>query len=423
MTPSNTMGTFLRVWRSEWAGLSRAQVAVAISAVAKRPIKPDIVRRWEEGQPPASAAELEALIAVMQRHGLLHREASHFRQAVFGACLDRQYPELFQAEGFAYHPDVDEAAHAAFERHWTAGGVDIVQLVGMADSLSRAVYHGGRSAVSSAQAQKQFVALCYLRALLAEAHDYGNRPGAAAASWAGDGEVLQLHFGRRGLGWPLTPLYARIREAYSRSYPSTGPSYPAGFGSPVWSVRLLGLAEEAEAQGDLRAGVVAFFYALGGLDHYRHPDLEAALSRASDYVEKAEATGDPDGVQQAHFELCITHTRHGPLEEAEKHLAATEFMRTGSPLRQAMWYCNLGRLRLAQGDPGGAQEALEQALRAARQTPERANWEDLILGLLALCERDELSARQRTLHPVEPPKSATRPRARSAKQKHKPPLR
>jgi hypothetical protein len=402
------MGTFLRVWRSEWAGLSRSQVAVAISAAAKRPIKPDIVRRWEQGQPPGSTEELEGLLTVMQRHGLQSREARQFRQSVFAACLDRQYPELFQGDEFGYQRDVDEAAHALFDRHWTAGGADIVQLVGMADGVARAVSERERSATASGQAQRQFVALCYLRALLAEAHDYSNRPEAAAASWAANSEALQRHFGRRGLGWPLTPLYDRVREAYSRSYPSDGPSYPKGFGSPVWSVRLLRLAEEAEAEGDIRASVAAFFYALGGLDHYRHPDLQAALSQASDYVEKAEVAGDPDGVQQAHFELCITHTRHGPLEEAEKHLAATEHMRTGSALRQAMWYCNLGQLRLAEGDHGAAQEALELALRAARQTQERANWEGVILHFLNLCERGEVSARRRTVHEVTPPRRRDR---------------
>jgi len=166
--------------------------------------------------------------------------------------------------------------------------------------------------------------------------------------------------------------------------------------------------------------VAAFFYALGGLDHYRHPDLQAALARASEYVDKAEGAGDPDGAQQAHFELCITLTRHGPLEEAERHLAATEYMRTGSPLRQAMWYCSLGRLRLAQGDHGAAQEALELALSAARQTQERANWEDLILGLLSLCERGELTAANRTLHQVGPPPSRRRGRDGATQRTRKP---
>jgi tetratricopeptide (TPR) repeat protein len=267
------------------------------------------------------------------------------------------------------------------------------------------------------------VALCHLRALIADAHDYANRPGAAAAAWAENSEALQRHFARGGLEWPLTPLYERVREAYSRSYPGAGPSYPKGFGSPVWSVRLLELADEAEAEGDLRVSVQAFFHALGGLDHYRHPDLQAALSRASEYVAKAETAGDSDVVRQAHVELCITHIRHGSFEEAEKHLAATEHMRTGSALRQAMWYCNLGRLRLAQGDHGAAQEALGQALRAARQTQERANWEGVILHFLSLCERGEVSARERTVHQVESPPGARRGRGRPTQRKRKPPSR
>jgi uncharacterized protein (DUF2267 family) len=417
MEPSSAMGTFLRVWRAEWAGLSRAQVAVALSAGAKMPVATHVVRHWEQGQPPGSTRELEALLEVMQGHGLQPREAGQFRQAVFAACVDRQYPELFEGGDFAYRRDVDEAAHALFEAHWTAGGANIVHLVGMAESVARVVLEGKRAGLAPGQSQRQFVALCYLRALIGDAHDYANRPEAAAAAWAQNHEILQRHFARGGLEWPLTPLYARVREAYSRSYPGNGPSYPKAFGSPVWSVRLLELADEAEAEGDTRLSVQAFFHALGGLDHYRHPGLHETLARASDYVGKAETAGDSDVVRQAHVELCTTHIRHGDLEQAEKHLAATEHMRTGSALRQAMWYCNLGRLRLAQGDHSAAQEALELALRAARRTPQGANWEGVILHFLGLCERGEVSARQRSIHQVKPAPGAHRGRGRATQRK------
>jgi len=423
MRPAHAMGTFLKVWRSEWAGLSRAQLAIGVSACVTngRRVKPGVVQWWEEGQPPGTTEELEALLTVMQRHGLQPREALQFRRAVFAACVDRQYPEFFEGEDFGYQRDVDEAAHTLFERHWTPGGADLVQLVALADSVARAIRDTPSARAPAGQARRQAVALCYLRALIADAHDYGSRPEAAATAWAENREALQGHLGRGGLGWPLTPLYGRVREAYSRSYPGTESSYPKGFGSPVWSVRLLELAEQAEEEGDLRVSVQAFFHALGGLDHYRHRDLPTALSQAPEYLAKAEAAAHAGVIRQAHVELCITHARLGHVEEAEKHLTATEYMRSGSPLHQAMWYCNLGRLRLAQGDHSAAQDALELAQRAAQRAEEKANWEDLILGFLNRCEREELSARHRTLHPVVPPNRTPRPRGRAAAPKRQPP--
>ena len=115
MNAAQAMGTFLRTWRAEWAGLSQTQLAMAVSArrPKAKPVTRDVVREWEQGQPPHSTAELEALLAVMQRHGITEWEADDFRQAVFAACSSRQYPELFPDESIAHREDVDELAAAA----------------------------------------------------------------------------------------------------------------------------------------------------------------------------------------------------------------------------------------------------------------------------------------------------------------------
>jgi hypothetical protein len=112
MKSAEAMGTFLRTWRSQWAGLSRGQLALAVSARSgkRRPVTAEVVRAWEQGQPPKSTAEFEALLTVMGRKGLTDIEVGQFRRAVFAACLDRHYPELFAAEDFAERPDVDEEA-------------------------------------------------------------------------------------------------------------------------------------------------------------------------------------------------------------------------------------------------------------------------------------------------------------------------
>ena len=72
MNPAQAMGTFLRTWRSEWARMSRAQLATAISALCRngKRVTPFIIQEWEDGQPPKTTAELDGLCAVMARNGL-----------------------------------------------------------------------------------------------------------------------------------------------------------------------------------------------------------------------------------------------------------------------------------------------------------------------------------------------------------------
>jgi len=98
MAPARSMGEFLREWREEQARLSRARVAIAINAKLPkgRQIPHDRVRRWEEGQPPNSTEELEALCQTMREHGIAPSELKQFREAVFAASAQRRYPELFR---------------------------------------------------------------------------------------------------------------------------------------------------------------------------------------------------------------------------------------------------------------------------------------------------------------------------------------
>ena len=123
MGPAQAMGTFLRTWRSEWAGLTRAQLAIALSAATGKgkTIKPGTIREWETGQPPKSTSELESLLQVMRRHGLTIPEVQQFRTAVFAACLDRHHPGLLGQEDLAHSPDVEAAAWAIVQREDARG--------------------------------------------------------------------------------------------------------------------------------------------------------------------------------------------------------------------------------------------------------------------------------------------------------------
>jgi hypothetical protein len=218
VNPAQAMGTFLRVWRQEWAGLSREQLAIAVSARAPRArVTRYVVRKWEEGQPPHSTAELDALLAVMQRHGITRWEADDFREVVLVACASRQYPELFPDESIAHREDVEQFAASG---GWAPHGV--VGLVACLRELDEAVRGEQRPHVDCRQARKQKAALGYLGAAIAGVHRMQARPAlsGSAAAWTAD--HLAAHFGRRGLGVGLSVGDLRIMEADSGFAASPG---------------------------------------------------------------------------------------------------------------------------------------------------------------------------------------------------------
>lgn len=100
MKPAHTMGTLIRVWRREWAGLSRAQPTPAVSAAASGAgrVTTDDVYAWEGDRPPRTWPELRGLLQLMQRHGPHQTELDEFHQAL-GAGQRRRRPG-----GRAHHP-------------------------------------------------------------------------------------------------------------------------------------------------------------------------------------------------------------------------------------------------------------------------------------------------------------------------------
>ncbi len=93
MKPAHTMGTLIRVWRREWAGLSRAQPTPAVSAAASGAgrVTTDDVYAWEGDRPPHTWPELRGLLQLMQRHGPHQTELDEFHQAL-GAGQRRRRP-------------------------------------------------------------------------------------------------------------------------------------------------------------------------------------------------------------------------------------------------------------------------------------------------------------------------------------------
>jgi len=389
---AQVMAVFLRTWREEWAGLSRAQLALAVSAQCEsssgKRIAPDVVRKWERGQPPETAEELAALTLVMRRHGLQASEVEQFRQAAFAACVARQYPGLFQEEDLAYRSDLADMAQTMFVRYWdTPGAASIVQLTANVRHLEQATQGELRPSASREETRRQQSALCHLRALLADAHGYAGRFRAAAEVLAANADALEAWFGPRGLGFPLSPLAQRGVEAYVR-YALARPRGwvrpdPASAG---WGLRLVALSEEAEVRGEERATRQAFFYALHALSENRHPAHEMCRARAPDIMAKAEDAGDQTVVENGRLQLFRAAEHDGLPDEAERHLGALEYMKDADPLRQVVWHECMGSFALKVGHLDEAQSQLEGGLLVARKAKGFATWEGAFVRHLRTCE-------------------------------------
>ncbi len=158
------MGTFLRVWRQDWARLTRRQMAHSVSRRLGRPVEAHLIRAWEEGQPPGNSDELLALERVLESRGITGPELFYFRQTVFAALAARQYHELFEAEDVVHSHDIDVFAEAisAHDHHIT-----IVDHAVLQHELERALGDGTASPSDRALQSKQTVALAFLKAWMA----------------------------------------------------------------------------------------------------------------------------------------------------------------------------------------------------------------------------------------------------------------
>jgi len=400
VSPAQTMALFLRTWRAEWASLSRAQLALALSAQCEcqngKRIAPAVVRKWERGQPPETGEELAALTLVMRRHGLQASEVEQFRQTVFGACVARQYPGLLEQEDLPYRRDLTDIAQAFFARHWEVpGSTDIVQLTVGVGRLEQATRGELGPASSPDQLRQQRLALCHLRALLVDAHSYGGRLETSAATLASNADGLEAWFGPAGLGWPLTPLKQRADEAYLRSRLALPPAAARPhLPSAGWALRLVTLSEEAAARGEERTSRQAFFYALHALREHKHPAYETYRARASEAITGAEDAGDADSAQHGHLQVVRASAKQGRLDEAERHLAGIVQWADAAPPYQVIWHECLSHVAYARGDINEAQAELERGLAVAWEAKGLAHWEAAFLRALQTCERRPKAAAQ-----------------------------
>jgi len=335
-------------------------LAVRLSALcAKRKrVTADIVREWEDGQPPKSTAELDAVTEVMRRHCLSAPELEQFRQAVFAVCAARQYPELFADDGLAHRADIEEVAYGIWQRHpQRPGAINIVALVAGIEELDGALKAGLRPTHRGSLARKQAVALAYLRAALVKRHGLSNRFAQVLRATEANAQLLDSHFGPGGLG----------EDRYLCGLGQRLMSEERGIGRRPGSFgRLMALAGEAASRGHGEAARHAIFSAMECLGD--EPDAtvdavrfhwEGTLGRPFSLAEPAD--GNPWNRRHL-FRACL---HAGALETAEAHLVALDGWRDDTQVRGCVWHMSAGELAMQQGRYSDALGLLRKALGMA----------------------------------------------------------
>jgi len=332
VSPARVMGVFLRTWRAEWAGLSRAVLAGAVgSQCPGETVTGDMAYAWERGQPPRTTAQLLALERVMRKHGLTEGHVRQFREVVLAACGAWRYEGLCEDVSFADLPGVEGLARSACERqHRARGSISLCFLTILAKDLEAAVRADLLRRIPRARERERQAALAYARAALAceLAADQLRWVPAATRLWLANAEFIETHFGPAGLGGRLTPLGQRIAAAWSQAHPTL---------SEADGRRLLQLSEAAASRGQRREAARAFLrgvHALGEASAGAYTALAPAADR------QLHAAMEEDGrsvIHVGHLDLAWAALGGGDADGAERMLRSFEEW-CRAPWRADAWW-------------------------------------------------------------------------------------
>jgi hypothetical protein len=410
MKPAEAMGTFLRTWRSEWAGLSREQLAIAVSAQCgtRRRVTAPVVRHWEQGQPPASTAEFEALLTVMGRKSLSRPEVDDFRKSVLAALCDRQYTGLFEDDGFAYREDVDIAAWHMSQGPNHPRDLDVVTLVARIKDVEAALRGNTGCRASGSDLTRQQMALVYLRQGLAERVGAAGRPAQAAQEHTAAARLIQEFFGQRP-PFPLS-LFTELMQAVGNRGLASRSAAEVG--------RLLDLSEQAQAAGDSGACSLAFMAAVSLSAWFGTPQMRDALRRqAEPHLEAHRSwTWWPKAAEMACAPLFEGAVKDGLWDEAERVAPALESWQheTGT-MFQSMWHACMGDFAAARGDYDEALHHYEHVIAHATLWDSRYREEDFVQR----AERCEQALRSRRLRKAGSGKPSAQSRPKRSKRSPK----
>ena len=400
MQPAAAMGTFLRVWRSEWAKLSRAQLANAIQRHQNghRTVTRGAIRWWEAGQPPGNSEELEALLLVMRAHGLTQEEVEHFRTVVFAACANRQYPEMFGGDTAPDKRDLAAVLGRARYLRYSAAMPPTVPATAYIRELTGSVAEPDGPGDARADRMRQ-EALYHLHCVMASKHTIAGRYALASDACAAAGRIAARLCGPLGrlegqsdhdwLEWRHAALglklYATNRGSRPWVHDPNNGMVPAGETAPDSRricLQFMQLSEEAEAIGSryvtLRstvAGAQPWF--LG----------EAPWTECHERVERmlaeSEVLWDP---ADAHNMVFTALAAGGSVAGALEHLEQFTSWEHDDPLHQCKWHQALGDLAASSGAYGEAIAHYERGL--AMPQHDHTRWyEDQFTKSVEACER------------------------------------
>jgi len=352
MAWARAMGRFIRVCREEWAGLTRAQLAIAVNHLCdgKARVTPAMVEAWERGQPPRTTEQLKALIEVLRRQGVWAEEAEKLVQAVFKACPEQRFPELLLGEDVVCRTNVDRVLEETYRDTSTyIPKTNPVWLVDVAKELESAVIGRSGRRPTFDQQQRQEVALAYARAALAE---YRGRRDGWAARWAAklldaNADYVEARLGAAGLGGRLSVLGQRALAAFHRAH---------GLRSERDADRLFALSEAAATRGE--KGVAAYAHVKGV-----HCLAESSAGLEPQHLRTAETLAEVaagDRYQETwapHLDVVWACLARRETDRAERCLARFEEWWRQGPADVPHCQCSEARAQIAlQRGEAGAPE-------------------------------------------------------------------
>jgi len=388
--PAAAMGLFLRTWRAEWVGMTRGQLALALSARPGVRVPEGVVRAWESGQPPASTAEFDALLDVMAHHGLTRPEIDDFRRAILAAVCDRQYADLFPDEDFAWRDDVVDVAWATHQQAPHPRERDVVNLVCCVQELQAAIEDGAGSRTGRDRVHEQQVALIWMRSALGSRIFDAGRPLQSAQLHDETARLLREFFGSR----PPHPLSA------SGPLAAAAGSRMVGLRTADEVPRLLKLAHRAREAGDDVDYYVLLGAAANGAAFQGTPEMRRAIWPELDHwLRVAESFADwwPEAVVMTRDPLCGAAIRDGELADAERHLAEMQ------PPREwflANWLMRMAEFAKARGNYDEAIEHYERLLDYAATWDQRALVQSVRTSI-ERCDRARMHASRTTQRRVK----------------------
>ena len=361
MKPAAAMALFVRTWRAKWVGMTRGQLALALSAHPGVRVTEEVVRAWESGQPPGSTAEFDALLDVMGHHGLTRPEIDDVRRAILAAVCDRQYSDLFPDDYFAYQDDVVAAARLLSQDASHPRECDVVNLVCFVHELESATARGARSRLGRDRVCQQQIALIWMRNALASRAFSAGRPLQSAQLHTETAHLFREFFGSRP-PVPWSPNWHLAQAAAGRMLAlRTADEVP----------RLLELAGRAREAGDDLDYWMLLGAAANGAVFQGTPEMRRAIRPELDHwLRVAESLADwwREAVVLTWNPRCAAAIQDGALDEAERLLASWDTENVG----WQNWLQRMAEFAMARGDYDEAIEFYERLLDYAATWDQRA---------------------------------------------------